>query len=75
MVAKAVYHAPSTESDTPGTLRVSTSLYRELRKYDIPTLMLHETEPGHHLQVFTVRHLKTHILLGCVGEIKDIYKY
>ena len=34
-----------------GTFYVNTSLYKSLNKYELKTLTLHETIPGHHLQL------------------------
>ena len=36
-----------------GTFYVNTSIYKELNKHELLTLTLHETIPGHHLQLIT----------------------
>jgi len=36
-----------------GTFYVNTSLYKELNKHELLTLALHESVPGHHLQLMT----------------------
>ena len=46
---KAEYNAPSNQS--AACLRVSARFHEGDRKFDVPALMLHELEPGHHLQV------------------------
>ena len=46
----AEYNAPSHDSSHSAELRLSTNFHLDFPKSDVPTLMLHEAEPGHHLQ-------------------------
>ena len=47
----AFYTGPSMEAGEPGTLYVNVSDLASFPKYEVTSLMLHEAEPGHHLQV------------------------
>jgi len=50
-VAKAVYNGPNIDGTSPGILWVSLSRPERFNRSELMTLMLHEAEPGHHLQV------------------------
>ena len=47
----AIYTCPALTPDDPGLLYVSVSDLPSFPKYEVMSLMLHEAEPGHHLQV------------------------
>ena len=48
----AEYIAPTSEK--PAVLHFPKTSVKRLTKYEVPCLMLHETEPGHHFQVMPV---------------------
>ena len=49
--SKGEYNAPSHDGQHPAELRLNTHFHETFMTFDIPALMLHEAEPGHHLQV------------------------
>ena len=48
---KAIYINPSVDGKTPGKMLLDSQSWKNLPKYEIPVLMLHEGLPGHHMQV------------------------
>ena len=50
-VAKAMYLNPSADGAVPGNIILDTNAVRTLCRYEVPVLMVHEGEPGHHMQV------------------------
>ena len=49
--ALAMYFGPPLDGARPARLLVNAADPRGLPRYEVMTLMLHEVEPGHHLQV------------------------
>lgn len=68
----AEYNAPSHDLTHAATLRLSTNFHLDFPKFDVPTLMLHEAEPGHHLQAcYAMRNTE----LPLFRRIKDDRQY
>ncbi len=52
------YEGGSIEVGRPGYFYANTSLWKVFGKWEMETLMIHETVPGHHLQVTIAQELK-----------------
>ena len=50
-VARAIYVNPSADGSVPGHVILDRNAPETLPKYQVPVLMVHEAEPGHHMQV------------------------
>ncbi|KAK3859481.1 hypothetical protein Pcinc_034411 [Petrolisthes cinctipes] len=46
----ARYRDPSRDGTRLGSFVINTFIYNQLKRYDVMTLSLHESVPGHHLQ-------------------------
>jgi uncharacterized protein (DUF885 family) len=52
------YEAGTTDGTRPAWFNMNTYLPQEQEKYPIEALVIHETVPGHHLQVATAREIE-----------------
>ena len=50
-VAKAMYMNSSADGSVPGHVILDTNAVRTLCRFEVPVLMVHKGEPGHHMQV------------------------
>ena len=71
--SKCEYNAPSHDGKHPALLILNPDFYRTFPTFDIPSLMLHEAEPGHHLQVS--RRVITVVSRGNVCLLKVCYVF
>lgn len=50
-VSASNYNAPSADGTRPGWFNLKAYMPQEQSRFDKPALVLHETNPGHHLQI------------------------
>jgi uncharacterized protein (DUF885 family) len=46
-----MYVNPSADGTVPGQVILDRNAARTLCRFEVPVLMVHEGEPGHHMQV------------------------
>lgn len=62
------YNAPSIDGTRPGWFNLKAYMPQEQSRFDKPALVLHETNPGHHLQI------ATQLELAGLPEFRRIYR-
>ena len=62
------YNAPSVDGTRPGWFNLKAYMPQEQSRFDKPALVLHETNPGHHLQI------ATQLELEGLPEFRRIYR-
>ena len=62
------YNAPSVDGTRPGWFNLKAYRPQEQSRFDKPALVLHETNPGHHLQI------ATQLELADLPEFRKIYR-
>lgn len=67
----AIYNSPSLDGSRPGVFRVNLRNTKELPKYGMETLAVHEAEPGHHFQLS----LQQELPLPLIRKLGDYNAY
>ena len=62
------YNSPSVDGTRPGWFNLKAYMPQEQSRFDKPALVLHETNPGHHLQI------ATQLELEGLPEFRRIYR-
>lgn len=62
------YNAPSVDGTRPGWFNLKAYMPQQQSRFDKPALVLHETNPGHHLQI------ATQLELEGLPEFRRIYR-